>query len=189
MDITEIKKLVEYANKKLNGIDILICNYGDGRKIKEAGKENRKDWLISLNKNLLTTTTLVYYSKKHLIKSKNSSIICISSICGINSTDAPLDYSASKAALNSYVKNQSKILGKHKIRINTISPGNIYSEDGRWPKKLKQNKNLKKLIFNNVPLKRFGTPEEIAYAAVFLSSNYSSFTTGANLVIDGGETK
>lgn len=185
---SEIKKLVEYANKKLNGIDVVICNYGDGRKIKDIGNETYNDWLIGLKKNLLSASSLINHSKKYLIKSNHSSIICISSICGLSSSNAPLDYSASKAALNSFVKNQSKILGKYNIRINTISPGNIYSEDGRWPKKFIKNKNLKKSILNNVPLKRFGTPTEIANAVMFLSSSYSSFTTGSNLVIDGGES-
>jgi 3-oxoacyl-[acyl-carrier protein] reductase len=181
-------KILNQANKLMKGIDILICNLGDGRKLKTTGEETYKDWITSLKINLLSATNLIFKSKKYLKKSKTPSIVCVSSICGLVSSAAPLDYSASKSALNMYVRNQSHLLAEHNIRINLISPGNIYSRDGRWPSKIKKNKELEFNIIKNVPLKRFGTTAEIADAVLFLSSEISSFTTGANLVIDGGQS-
>ncbi len=181
-------KILTHANKLMNGIDILICNLGDGRKIKSTGEETYKDWVNSLKINLLSATNLIFRSKKYLKKSTSPSIICVSSICGISTSGAPLDYSASKSALNMYVRNQSHLLAMHNIRINIVSPGNIFSKDGRWPLKFKKNKELEKNIIKNVPLKRFGTTSEIANAILFLSSDKSSFTTGANLIIDGGQS-
>ena len=172
----------------MKGLDILICNLGDGRKQKIQGKETYEDWLASLNLNLLSATNLIFHSKKFLNRSKNASILCISSICSFISSGAPLDYSSSKAALNIYVRNQSKILAENNIRINSISPGNIYSKDGRWPIKFAKDNKLKGKLLKQIPLKRFGSTKDIANAALFLSSECSSYTTGINFVVDGGLT-
>ena len=70
-----------------------------------------------------------------------------------------------------------------------ISPGNVIFPGGIWDKKLKNNPiKVKKYINQNVPLNRFAKPEEIANAVVFLASDKSMFTTGSNLVIDGGQS-
>ena len=67
-----------------------------------------------------------------------------------------------------------------------ISPGNIFFKGGTWDKKYRLNpKKTKKYIKDNVPLNRFGNPDEIANGALFLSSDYANFVTGANFVIDG----
>ena len=76
------------------------------------------------------------------------------------------------------------------IRVNTISPGNILSPGGTWDKKIKKDRVVvKKYIQSNVPANRLGSPEEIAYLALFLSSSKASFINGSNIVIDGGQTK
>ena len=156
---------------------------------KKIGEENYQDWVESIHENLISATNTIHYFKDLLKNSKNPSIVCISSICGTRSLDAPLNYSASKAALISFVKGQSRILSKYNIRINTISPGNILFDDGIWDKKLYDNKNkVEDYINNNVPLKKFGTTKNISDAVLFLSSEISSFTTGANIIIDGGQT-
>ena len=67
-------------------------------------------------------------------------------------------------------------------------PGNIYFKNGKWHKKIKKNKKrLKKMIKKEVPLERFGTPAEIANMVIFLLSDKSSFTTGSEIIIDGGQ--
>ena len=90
----------------------------------------------SLKLNLLSATNLIL-NQKNILKNQNTVYSMCFSICGITSA-APLDYSASKSALNMYVRNQSHLLAEHNIRINLVSPGNIYSKDGRWPSKLKK---------------------------------------------------
>ena len=77
-----------------------------------------------------------------------------------------------------------------KIRVNTVSPGNILFPNGTWDKKLKANKKeIMEYIHKNVPMKRFGSPDEIANTVLFLSSEKASFINGANLVVDGGQSK
>ena len=147
----------------------------------------KKDWNLSFNKYFIT-----YYNSFNipysLIDKKKGSIIAISSIAGLETLNAPTEYSVSKTSLVSYCKNLSKKL-KSGIRINVISPGNVYMKGNNWDKKLKKDKSsVLKYIKNNVPLNRFASPDEIANLALFLSSDLSSFIHGSNIIIDGGQT-
>jgi NAD(P)-dependent dehydrogenase (short-subunit alcohol dehydrogenase family) len=118
--------------------------------------------------------------------SKNSSIVFISSISGVvcvwggNSM-----YSASKGAVNGVVKNMALDLASKNIRVNSVNPGQIEThilDEGVITKEqIEENKKL-------YPLKRFGQPEDVAHAVIYLLSDASSWVTGSNLVIDGGYT-
>lgn len=189
-NITETRKFFEFVKKNTSQIDSLICNIGFSTPNNIIGEENYENWISSIHLNLLSAINSIYYFKRLLKKSKTPSIVCISSICGVNALGAPIDYSVSKAALISFVKNQSKILAKNNIRINAVSPGNIYFKNGNWDHKIKKNKKeVTNYIKNNVPLNKFGTTKNVADIVMFLSSELSSFTTGANIIIDGGQTK
>ena len=184
-----IKKILKSADKIMGGLDILICNLGFSKATVTIGEENYDDWMKSLNYNLISSAQLVVESKKYFKKSKNPNIVCIGSIAGSITINAPVPYSSSKAALIHFVKNQSKLLSKNNIRINMVSPGNVFIPGGNWDNKLKNNPiKVKKYINQNVPLKRFANPEEIANAVIFLASDKSMFTTGSNLIIDGGQS-
>jgi NAD(P)-dependent dehydrogenase (short-subunit alcohol dehydrogenase family) len=122
--------------------------------------------------------------KKKLIK--NSSVVFISSISGVScATLGNSIYSASKGAVNGVVKNMALDLAIKGIRVNSINPGmidtHIYDAEIITPEQLEDDKK-------RYPLKRYGKPEEVAYAAVYLLSDVSSWVTGSNLVIDGGYT-
>ena len=81
-------------------------------------------------------------------------------------------------------------LAKDKIRINSVSPGNIYFEDSVWSKKMEKNPDSVKLMLkDNVPLEKFGTPEDVANLVVWLSSDLSNFVTGSVVTTDGGQTR
>jgi 3-oxoacyl-[acyl-carrier protein] reductase len=100
-----------------------------------------------------------------------------------------LGYVSSKLSLNYYSKFLANEFAKYKVRVNNVIPGNIYFEGGNWDKKIKKNsKKIKKMIQSQVPLGRFGKPEEIANLVTFLLSSKTSFMTGAEIVIDGGQT-
>jgi 3-oxoacyl-[acyl-carrier protein] reductase len=181
-------KLRDYIIKKYGKLDILVCNVGNGTSV-SPGNETEKDWEKMLRINLTTTTNMIQTFKKLLSKS-NGSITCISSIAGIETIDAPIAYATAKSALNTYVKQISRPLAEEKIRINVVVPGNIMFENSVWGGKLKKNpKKVKNFIKNQVPLKRFGKPEEIGDVVTFLSSAKASFITGSIFVIDGGQTR
>ena len=139
-NILEAKKFYEFIKKKTKSIDVLICNIGYSTPNNIIGEENYDNWVDSIHLNLFSAINSIYYFKKLLKYSKNPSIVCISSICGIDALGAPIDYSVSKAALISFVKNQSKVLAKNNIRINCVSPGNIFFKNGNWDHKIKNDK-------------------------------------------------
>jgi 3-oxoacyl-[acyl-carrier protein] reductase len=182
----QCKLLVQKIIKKYGQLDILICNVGNGSS-KSPGKETIDDWQKMFEINFLTTINILKYSEKYLIKSKGT-IVCVSSIAGINKTDAPLPYSTAKAALNMYVKTASKYLASHEVRINAVAPGNVMFTGSIWDKKIKANPTqIKSFLKNQVPLKKFGTTDDIGNLVSFLASPLSSFITGQVIVADGGQ--
>jgi 3-oxoacyl-[acyl-carrier protein] reductase len=182
----QCKLLVQKIIKKYGQLDILICNVGNGSS-KPPGKETIDDWQKMFEINFLTTINILKYSEKYLIKSKGT-IVCVSSIAGINKTDAPLPYSAAKAALNMYVKTASKYFASHEVRINAVAPGNVMFTGSIWDKKIKTNPTqIKSFLKNQVPLKKFATTDDIGNLASFLASPLSSFITGQVIVADGGQ--
>jgi len=117
---------------------------------------------------------------------KNSSIVFISSIDGpLIAYPGSSIYSASKGALVALAKNMAVDLSSMLIRVNCVLPGMtetpLIHDDAFTNEQLESNKKL-------IPLKRFGKPEEIAYAVIYLLSDASSWVTGSNIVIDGGFT-
>jgi 3-oxoacyl-[acyl-carrier protein] reductase len=114
----------------------------------------------------------------------------VGSIAGCEALGAPYTYGAAKAALKHAVCAMSKDLGKDGMRVNLVSPGNIFFEGGTWDYKLRQEKEVvENMISREVPLGRFGKPDEIGDLICYLSSYRSNFIHGSNIVIDGGQTK
>ena len=135
------------------------------------------------------STTNIIEASKNYLANKDSSIVCISSICGIESIpNAPITYSVAKSALNSYVTAIAKPLAKDKIRINAIAPGNIMFSGSIWDHKYKINpKNVKEMLKDKVPLEKFGEPNDISNLALYLISPLSKFCTGSILKLMVGK--
>ena len=183
----EIDRAIVMAEKKFGGIDVVIANVGDGS---VGGVEiSQEEWHSALQTNFVGAMILVAKTTPLLIKQKGN-IIFIASIAGVESMGASLPYGASKAALLSAMKGLAREIGPKGVRVNAIAPGNIFFPGGRWEQKLSERKEyFENYIKTEVPLGRFGSPEEIANTALFLASPLSSFTTGACFVVDGGQTK
>tara|TARA_X000001036_G_scaffold132967_1_gene125817 strand:+ start:1715 stop:2479 length:765 start_codon:yes stop_codon:yes gene_type:complete len=180
--LRKIKKIL-LKWKRLDGI---VANAGS-IKLKNLSFNNLSDYNWYNENNFMNSFKLINYFLDYL-KKNESSIVFISSIASIKNVGAPIGYTLSKQNINYYSKFLAKSLAKFKIRVNNVLPGNIYFKEGNWHKKIKKNKEkIKKMIKKEVPLERFGTPAEIANMVIFLLSDKSSFTTGSEIIIDGGQ--
>ena len=185
----EANLLVKKCINALNSIDILVCNVGNGKSV-SPGNETPDEWERMFSLNLWSTTNMVEASWESLSKNKGV-IVCISSICGNEVIPfAPTTYSVAKAALNAYVKSISRPLGKAGVRINAISPGNIFFEGSVWEKKKASNPTeIERILSDEVSLGRFGTEEDIANLVCYLSAEQSSYATGSIWTLDGGQVR
>jgi 3-oxoacyl-[acyl-carrier protein] reductase len=116
-----------------------------------------------------------------MILQKSGNIINISTVSALQPSPGQAAYSASKAAIESLTRTLAMEHGKYNIRVNSIAPGLIQTE---IVKSITQE--LKDEVLKKTPLGKFGTPKDIADAAVFLASDFSSYITGIQLLVTGG---
>ena len=131
--------------------------------------------------NIFSTLTVCPNYRVHYISNRSGNIINISSISGIIGLAGQANYAAAKAGIIGLTKSLSKEMAHFKILVNAVAPGLIETE----MIKTIPEKNLKELI-NGIPLKRLGTPEEVAEVVLFLASPASSYITGQVIVVTGG---
>ncbi len=186
-DGTALKKWVTEAGDALGGIDILISNasalsignneaaWQSGMKIDIMGAVNSFDAAFP-------------FLEKAAATHGDASFVMISSVSAAEAQSASA-YGAIKAALIHYAKGVAREQAKKKIRANVVSPGTVYFKGGVWNMIEQNMPDRYNAAMKANPTGRMGTPQEIANAAVFLASPLSTFTTGANLVVDGGITQ
>ncbi len=179
------KNIVLKIKKRFSKIDLILCNAGVGN-----FKKTDSNLTYAFENNFFNTVNTVKFLSP-LLKVPFSNIICISSICGVeNISGSPKGYSLAKSALNNYVKLFSEEFAKKKIRINSISPGNILFKKSVWEKKLILNrKKTMNYIKKEVPMKSFIYPKNVYDLVKFIIDDNSKSITGSNFVIDGGQTK
>ena len=190
-DMTDEKATVE-AIKKIKSqygrLDVLICNVGSGRSIPNKGKLEDY-WLHYIKINLLSAAFLIQ-SAMDILSENSGRVVAISSICAENPRiGAPLPYSVSKAALHMLIKSLAAQNGRTGVRLNAVSPGNVYFEGSVWDMKLKDDEDsVRRYISNEVPLENFILPEDIAEAVSYLISDKAKNVTGVILEVDGGQS-
>jgi 3-oxoacyl-[acyl-carrier protein] reductase len=182
--------MVHDVEKQCGRIDILICNVGSGASV-PPGHENAAEWRRVMDVNLFATTNTIEAARPVMQRgSGDRAIVCVSSICGLAALSAPVTYSAAKAALNATVRGLARPLAQDGIRINAVAPGNILFDGGTWARKLAENRQaVDDMLAREVPLRRLGTPEEIADVVGFLASPRAAFITGTVIVADGGQLR
>jgi 3-oxoacyl-[acyl-carrier protein] reductase len=173
--------------QRWGGLDILIANAGSGKSSPDAIAP-REHFEAVFRENFDTAMNAAREFLP-LVKESRGNMLFISSIAGMEAFGAPVDYSVAKTAVLSFAKNIARKLARDHVRVNCIAPGNVLFPGGSWDGKIKADADgVNKLIANSVPMNRFGTPQEIADAALFLCSERASFITGAVLCVDGGQT-
>jgi cyclopentanol dehydrogenase len=176
--------VVERAVSEFGRIDILIHNAG----IYPPGATTESTSLAEWQKVLAINVTSSFIGTKLCIpfmkESGGGAVVNISSIAGIVGGNGPA-YSASKAAQHLLTKDQAVELAPYNIRVNSIHPGGVLTPMTEFMVSMESSDEMLK---NICPLGRIGNVNEIAYGALYLASDESSYTTGAELVIDGGLT-
>lgn len=189
-----IAQALDATEKKLGPVHCAIANVGLGRA--PLGLDvSDADWEADIKQNLLGGVYLAREALKRILarpesEREGANLILISSIAGVDALGTPLTYSATKSAINHTTKSLAKIVGKDNVRVNAIAPGNIIFEGGDWQARVDERPDAwGRWIKREVALRRFGKPEEIADAALFLASARASFITGEIFVVDGGQVK
>lgn len=186
---TIIQKAFQRTLQHFGKIDHLIANLGTGNGT-TGPFPPAEDWTRLFEGNFFASVRLTEAILPHFQERNFGTILFISSIVAAEATPAPLPYSAAKAALNNYAKNLSRQVAAHNVRVNTLCPGNIYFPGGSWDHHLETRRlAVEAMLHAEVPQKRFGTPEDIAAFAVWLTSPAASFATGGTYIVDGGQTR
>ena len=174
------EELISLVLSDFSGIDILVNNAG-------ITKDNlllrltEQDFDDVINVNLKSVFNMTKAVQKTFLKQRSGSLIHISSVVGIKGNAGQSNYSASKAGIIGFSKSIALELGSRNIRSNVIAPGFIETEMTE-----KLSEEVVEKWRNAIPLKRGGTPEDVANLCVFLASDLSSYITGQVLNVDGG---
>lgn len=181
---TEVKKMIDLAIKHFGQVDILINNagiYQEGDVIKTSEEEWQKTIDIDLKGVYLGSKFVL----PQMIKQGKGKIINIASIAGLVGFQNSAAYCAAKGAVINLTREMALDYGSKKIFVNAIAPGVIKTA---MTKDILGDKKIASQLLANIPIGRFGEPEDIAYLALYLASDVSDFVTGQTFVIDGGET-
>ena len=179
-DFEQAHAAVEQIIKDFGRIDVLVNNAGitrDGLMMRMSEQQ----WDSVITVNLKSAFNFTHAVVPVMARQRGGSIINISSVVGVNGNAGQCNYSASKAGLIGLAKSIAKEMGSRGIRANAIAPGFIVTDmTNALPQEVRDEWNKK------IPLRRGGTPEDIANVALFLASDLSSYVTAQVIVCDGG---
>ena len=176
----DCKQMIESAIKEFGKIDVLINNAGITKDMLLA-RMKKEDFKQVIDVNLVGTFNMTKNVISYMMKARNGRIINISSVVGLAGNAGQTNYSASKAGIIGFTKSLAKEVASRNILVNAVAPGFI---ETNMTDVLKQE--VKDEIAKNIPLKRMGTPKDVANVVKFLASEDSSYITGQVISVDGG---
>ena len=179
-DFDDTHKVVDQIKEDFGVIDILVNNAGitrDGLMMRMSEQQ----WDMVINVNLKSAFNFTHALTPIMMRQKTGSIINMSSVVGVSGNAGQANYSASKAGMIGLTKSMAKEIGSRGIRVNAIAPGFIITDmTGALSEEVRQE------WAKQIPLRRGGTPEDVANAALFLASDLSSYVSGQVIHVCGG---
>jgi len=183
LDVTkyeEVERFFKYVDTKYGGLEVLVNNAGI-RKDSVLAMMKESDWHDVMNVNLTGIFYMCKFAVMSLMRKRYGRIINISSVMERYGFEGQANYAASKAGLSALTKSLSKEVATRGITVNCVSPGFIETELIQdLPDKLRE------AYLARIPLKRFGSTEEVAACVLFLASKEASYVTGSTLEVTGG---
>ena len=176
----DCKQMIERAINEFGKVDVLVNNAGITKDMLLA-RMKEEDFKQVIDVNLVGTFNMTKNVISYMMKARNGRIINISSVVGIAGNAGQTNYSASKAGIIGFTKSLAKEVASRNILVNAVAPGFI---ETNMTDVLKQE--VKDEIAKNIPLKRMGTPKDVANVVKFLASEDSSYITGQVISVDGG---
>lgn len=184
----DIKELIEFAIKTYSQIDVLVNNAGITGGLAALEDQDGDDWIKVYQTNVLGMVYAIKHVSTYMKERKKGSIVNVSSVAGIRSGAGGNAYSASKGAVNNLTMTTACDLGEFNVRVNAVCPGLIETEMTKPVFDYARDKGKESKLGSRCELRRYGTPDEIAAAILFLASDDASYITGQLLPVDGGNT-
>lgn len=184
----EVKGLVDLAVEQFGHIDIVCNNAGITGQYGGPEEWDGEDWQNVYSVNVLGPVYMIKHAAKHLIESKKGAIVNTASVAGIRSGAGGNAYSASKGALINFTKTAACDLGGFNVRVNAVCPGLIETGMTKPVFDYARDKGKESKLGSRCELRRYGRPEEVAQAILFLASDDASYITGQAIPVDGGNT-
>jgi 3-oxoacyl-[acyl-carrier protein] reductase len=176
----DVDQMVQAAVDRFGKVDILVNNAGITRD-NLLVRMSEEDWDAVLDTNLKGVFNCTRAVARLMMRERRGKIVNMSSVMGIMGNAGQANYSASKGGVIALTKSTAKELGSRGINVNAVAPGFIQTVMTE-----EMAEDAKKGIADQIPLKRLGTPEDVAEVVLFLSSEASSYITGQVITVDGG---
>lgn len=180
VDYDAVTTMVKAITDEFGGLDILVNNAGITRD-NLLLRMKHEDWSKVIETNLTGVFNCTKVSLRPMLKSKNGSIINITSVVGQTGNVGQCNYAAAKAGVIGFTKAMARELASKNIRVNAVAPGFI---DTRMTSGLPEK--IKEQLLEQIPLSKFGEPEYVANAVLFLASPANCYITGQTINVDGG---
>ncbi|MCM3717193.1 3-oxoacyl-[acyl-carrier-protein] reductase [Fictibacillus phosphorivorans] len=176
----DVTNMIKTVIDEFGSLDVLVNNAGITRD-NLLMRMKEEDWDAVINTNLKGVFLTTKAVTRQMMKQRSGRIINIASIVGVSGNAGQANYVAAKAGVIGLTKTSAKELSSRGITVNAIAPGFIETDmTGKLEEGIKED------MLRNIPLARFGQPDDIAAAAAFLASDASSYITGQTLHVDGG---
>jgi len=180
----EVESLVSAVIESYGRLDIGINNAGIGSRWSRVAELSIDDWHQVINVNLNGVFYCMHYEIQQMLKQGGGVIVNTSSIAGLRGLANSAAYSASKHGVVGLTKSAALEYARHQIRINAVCP--VFTRTPLFEELFKVNPTYEERLIKNIPMRRYGAPEDIAGAILWLCSEAAAFVTGHALPLDGG---